>query len=119
MTGKQRKALAALLTAPTMRAAAAQASVSYATLRRWMGQDTAFREEYEAELTQLVQAATTQARQGMGEAVQTLREIVTDADSPGAVRVQAARAILDSGVKLIELSDILRRLEALEHVGKY
>ncbi len=119
MTGRQNKAIAALLTAPTTQAAAAQAGVGYATLRRWLTQDAAFRREYDSAMAQLIQEAATQARQGMGEAVQTLREIATDQDSPGAVRVQAARAIIDSGVKLIEVSDILARLEALENADDW
>lgn len=40
MTGKQKKAIAALLSASTVRDAAAAAGISYATLRRWIGNKT-------------------------------------------------------------------------------
>ena len=50
MTARQKRALVALLSAPTKREAAEIAGISYPTLRRWITQDADFRREYEAEL---------------------------------------------------------------------
>ena len=82
MTGKQKKALAALLSAPTKREAAAIAGISYPTLRRWITQDDGFRREYEAELAALLEGASEQVRHGMLDAVTTLRRIVADEAAP-------------------------------------
>jgi hypothetical protein len=50
----------------------------------------------------------------MGEAVETLRKIIGDPDAPSSSRVQAAKAIIDSGLRIVEITDIITRLEALE-----
>lgn len=114
MTAKQKKALAALITAPTVSAAAAQAGIGYTTLRRWLKDDEAFRREYERELASLVTEAATRAKQSMTPALSVLREIVEDEDGPAAVRVSAARSLLEYGLKLVELADLSARLDALE-----
>jgi len=114
MTGKQKKALAALLSASTKQEAARAAGISYATLRRWLAQDTEFRQAYNEELQSVVERAAIQARQGMTEAVSALREIVTDGEAAQNARVSAARAILESGAKLVEIADFEARLAALE-----
>lgn len=114
MTGKQKKALAALLSASTKQEAAQAAGISYATLRRWLAQDTEFRQAYNEELQSVVERAAVQARQGMTEAVSALREIVADGEATQSTRVSAARTILESGAKLVELADIEARLDALE-----
>ena len=114
MTAKQNKALAALITAPTVAAAAEQAGIGYTTLRRWIKTDDAFRHEYERELAGLVTEAATRAKQAMSPALAVLREIVEDEDGPAAVRVSAARSLLEYGMKLVETEDILKRLAELE-----
>ena len=114
MTNRQQRALAALIRAPTTREAAASAEVGYSTLRRWLSEDQEFREAYRAELSQLVEEAARSVRAGMGEASQTLREVAQNKEAPASARVQAAKAILDSGVRIVEIADILERLEALE-----
>lgn len=114
MTNKQQRALAALIRSPTTRAAAEATGVGYSTLRRWLSDDSEFREAYRAELSQLVEEAARSVRAGMGEASQTLREIARNTDAPASARVQAAKAILDSGMRIVEITDILERLEVLE-----
>ena len=114
MTGKQKRALAALLSAPTKREAAKIAEISYPTLRRWITQDEDFRREYEAELAALLESAAEQVRHGMLDAVTTLRGIVADDEAPQSTRVAAAKTILDSGMRLIEAADFEARLTALE-----
>lgn len=114
MTGKQKKALAALLIAPTKREAAALAGISYPTLRRWVAQDEAFRRAYQDELAALLESASEQVRHGMLDAVTTLRRIVADEEAPQGTRVAASRVLLDSGLRLIEAADFEARLTALE-----
>ena len=114
MTGKQKKALAALLSAPTKREAAALAGIDYSTLRRWITQDADFRREYEEELAALLESSAEQVRHGMLDAVTTLRRIVADEAAPQSTRVAASKVILDSGLRLIEAADFEARLTALE-----
>lgn len=97
-----------------MAAAAEAAGVGYSTLRRWMKEDTDFRAEYDSMMISLVEDAALQARQSMTPAVTALREIVDDDSVNGAVRVQAARSLLEYGLKITERVDVLERLDALE-----
>lgn len=114
MTAKKKRALAALLSAPTKRAAAALAGVDYSTLRRWLTQDEAFRRAYQDELAALLEGASEQVRHGMLDAITTLRRIVADEEAPESTRVAAARVLVDSGLRLIETVDFEKRLSALE-----
>ncbi len=114
MTNRQQRALAALIRSPTTREAAAEAKIGYSTLRKWMATDDDFKAAYQSELSQLVEAAGRSLRAGMTEAAEALRRIATDPDAPSASRVQAAKAILDSGLRIVEITDIVARLEVLE-----
>ena len=114
MTGKQQKALAELIRGPTVEAAARAAHVGYSTLRRWLKEDEEFQREYRAAVSQLVEDATTQARQSLAPALSALREIVEDGEYPAAVRVQASRSLLEYGMKLTDRSDVVARMDALE-----
>lgn len=114
MTRKKQMAVAALIRAPTIDAAAQAAGVGYSTLRRWLKEDQEFREAYQTALEELLSDAATQAKQGLSPALEALREIAEDQDSPAAARVQAARSIIDGALKLTEAAEIVKRLEALE-----
>ena len=118
MTERQHRALAALIRSPTIEAAATAAGIGYTTLRRWLKEDDAFKSAYQTELTGLVEAAAVQAKQSLSPALSTLREIVEDPDVGAAARISAARALLDYGLKLTEIADIVPRLEALEIVAR-
>ena len=114
MTAKQEKALAALIRSPTIEAAAGAVGVGYTTLRRWLKEDAAFQQEYRAALANLTEDAIAQAKQNLSPALSVLREITESADQPGAVRVQAARSLLEYGLKFTERADILDRMDKLE-----
>lgn len=118
MTDRQQRALAALIRCSSTKDAAADAGIAYSTLRGWLKSDQAFREAYQAELAQLVEEASRSARAGMGEAVDTLRRISKDPDAPISAQVSASKALLDSGSRIIEIGDILMRLEALENAER-
>lgn len=114
MTNRQQKALAALIRSPTVEVAAQEAGVGYSTLRRWIKEDANFRQAYQEELAGLISEAAGQARQSLAPALSALREITENPSSPGAVRVSAAKAILDAAMRLAEATDVLERVEALE-----
>ncbi len=113
MTPKQEKALAALLTYPTKEKAAAAAGISSKTLRRYL-EDSEFQERYKAAFSELVGNATDMAKQGLTPALACLREIIEDKGCSSQARVQAARTLLEYGMKFTEMSDILERIAALE-----
>lgn len=113
MTPNKEKALAALLTQPTKAAAAEAAGIDARTLRRYLS-DPEFQAAYKEAFSGLITDATRQAQQSLAPALGTLREIVEDNEQGAAVRIQAARSLLEYGLRLTEITDILRDLEAAE-----
>lgn len=113
MTPSKQKALAALLTSPTKKAAAEKAGINERTLRDYF-KDSEFLEEYNRAFAGVVQDATRAAQQTLQPAISTLKEILEDGDETGQVRVSAARSVLEYGMKLTEQADILARLDDLE-----
>ena len=113
MTPRQQKALAALLTSPSKAAAAKAAGIAPRTLRDYLA-DPEFQAAYRDAFGNMVEDATRQAPQAISPAMSTLREIVEDREEDAQARISAARAILSHGLKLIETTDILNRLQELE-----
>ena len=113
MTAKQHKALAALLTYPTYEKAAEAAGITSRTLRVYM-QDPEFRAAYEKAFAGLVETATRQAQQSLTPALFALRAIVQDKSQSASARIQAARTLLDYGLRLTEITDIIKALEEAE-----
>lgn len=115
LTPKQNKVLAALLTSPNKSAAAKAAGISPRTLRDYLA-DEKFQAEYKRAFSGLVEDATRQAQQALSPAIGTLLEIVEDKEQDATARISAARAILSHGVKLVEITDILSKLQELEGI---
>ncbi len=107
MTQKQNRALTALLTHPTKEAAAQAAGIGLTTLKRYLA-DPEFQAEYQRAVTGVIEDAAAQARQSLSPALSCLREIVADADETATARIQAARSLLEYGLRLTEIVDILR-----------
>ena len=124
MTPRQQKALAALLTSPSRAAAAEAAGITTRTLQNYLS-DPEFQREYQKALSGLISEAAAQAKQSLSPALSTLKEVMTDTEQNGQIRVSAARSLLEFGMKLTEQADILARLQELEtamegvHNGKY
>lgn len=113
MKPKMERALAALLSCPTRAEAAKAAGLDPKTLWRY-SQDPEFQQAYRNAVSNLLNDATRQAQQSLNPALSTLRNIVEDREQPASSRIQAARSILEYGLRLTEQSDILSKLEALE-----
>jgi hypothetical protein len=113
VTSKQEKAIIALLKEPTTREAAEAAGVSEVTLWRWL-QNSEFRASYMEVRRVAVQRAIARTQAATSEAVETLREVMSDKSAKGSERISAAKAILDYAMKGIELEDHEQRLEELE-----
>lgn len=114
MTLRKEKALQALLVCRTRAEAAKAAGIGESTLREYM-RDPAFFAAYQKAMTGLVKEAAAQAKQSLSPALSTLREITEDVEQGATARIQAARSLLEYGVKLIETADILERLDRLEY----
>ena len=105
------RALAALLSEPTIEAAAQRADVAESTLLRWL-QEPAFKARYRAARRSIVESAVGRLQTVATKAVDTLERNLT-CGTP-AVEVGAARSILDQAIKAVELVDLAERVEALE-----
>lgn len=113
MTPSKQKALAALLTSPTKRAAAEKAGINERTLRDYF-KDAEFVEAYNHAFAGVVQDATRAAQQTLQPALSTLKDIMEDADIAPAARVQACRTALEYAIRLTDQNDLAERLTALE-----
>ena len=113
MQTNQRKALRALLACSTIEQAAKQAGLSKRTIYRYLADDS-FKTELRALQDRTINAAVAALSGLAGDAIQVLRDALTDDDATMATRVRAAIAVLDQAIKLTELRDLIERVERLE-----
>jgi len=113
LSPSQRKAIAALVTSKTREQAAAAAGISPRTLRTYF-ENPEFVREYRSAFAGLVDEATRHAQRNMSPAIDTLLEIMQDADISPAARVAAARSTLEYSLQLSEMNDFNARLSEIE-----
>lgn len=113
LTPKQEKAIAALISEPTILLAAEKIGSSEATLHRWLRDDT-FNKAYKETRRALISQTISSLQQTTNEAVHTLREVMGNGDAPASSRVQAARTILEMAFKAYEMEDLAQRVEEME-----
>ena len=106
------KLLMAFACGATVESAARQAGVSESTAHRRL-EDPAFRQQLQAMRADLVQRTAGALTAASTESVRTLLELQKPS-APPAVRLGAARSILEIGIKLREAADLEERLSALE-----
>ena len=109
---KRQQAIAALIEAPTIREAAGIVGIGEATLFRWL-QDIDFQSAYRDAKRRIVEQAIANIQRASGEAVQTLKSIMTDNSMPASSRVACAKAILDTAAKAVELENLTARIPLL------
>ena len=76
--------------------------------------DPDFLKRYDEELQNITHGVAAKLRKYMGEAVDVLHTTATSESTGASAKVAAARAILDYGLRLIELEEIKKRIEELE-----
>src|SRR4029453_7077817 len=103
LTRKQEALISALLTAPSLAAAAQQAGLSEVTAWRWL-KDATFQAAYREARRAVVQQAIVQVQHATGTAVQTLVAVMQDNESPSSARVSAARSILEMAIRAVEIA---------------
>ena len=114
--GKERlmdSAIASLLAGRNIAAAAAACGVSKRTLQRWLKHDE-FRKQYDAAKRELLEGTINKLRSVGGEAVEALREVVTDGEAAAGARVSGSRAILETLIKAVEIQELEKRVGELE-----
>jgi hypothetical protein len=100
-----------------MSEAATALAVDASTLRRWLREDTTFQTAYREARRAVVQHAIAQVQRATGEAVETLRNVMQDSEASASARISAAKAILDTALKGIDIDDLEVRMAALEALG--
>ena len=115
LTTKQRRLVAAALSAPTLREAAHLAGVSEPTAWRYLRAPAVRRELAERQDGILAHVARRLASE-MGTALDVLSEVMGDTEVHPGARVSAARAVLESGLRLAELVTLSERVAALKRI---
>lgn len=114
LTPLQHKAVLALLEKPTVTEAARVAGVHRATLYKWLREEPEFQAAHREARREVLRHVAARLQQISGEAVETLREVMSDKTQQGASRVGAARTVLDYAVKATEQQEVIERLDRLE-----
>ena len=110
---KQDTAIGALLSRPTISAAAESVGIGESTLRRWL-KDRDFLAAYRAARREAVSQAVGHLQGACSVAVLALTDISQDVSCPASDRVSAARTVLELALKGVELEDLAVRVEELE-----
>lgn len=110
---RQHNAIAALLVEPTIRKAATAAGVPERTLYGWL-KEPGFSAQYREARREAVAQSIARLQTYSSEAATTLYTVMKNTKASPAVRLMAARSVLEFAIKAVELEDIQARLEALE-----
>ena len=115
LSARQKRFVSVLATgeAKTVLAAAELAGVARVTGYRYWNNPT-IKAAIQSAQSDLLSTVSHYAVSAMTEAIDTLREIHNDKGNPPAVRVSAARALLEAGPRLHELVNLVERVGALE-----
>ena len=108
---KQDAAIGALLSRPTISAAAESVGIGEATLRRWL-KEPGFLAAYRAVRRDTLEHCVALLQKAGSDAVEAMQQSL-QATSEG-VRLRAACAILDYSMKGVELLDLEARIAVLE-----
>jgi transposase len=109
--GRREAVALALASGQTVREAAKGAGCGERTVHTWLADD-AFRRRVAEVRTDLFAQAVGRLSRLAGQAADTLGDLLGSKNDP--VRLQAARAILEGGLRLHEALDLATRLESLE-----
>lgn len=111
---KQEQAIAALLSQPTVEAAANAAGISEKTLKNWLALPE-FQAAYRAARQDILDRTVVRLLAASGKAIDTL-EANLCAPRPGD-QIRAAQTILSHATAGVELLDLAERVKALEERG--
>lgn len=109
----QRRAVAALVTSKTQRAAAASLGIAERTLARWLI-DANFQLALVQAEEELIAAATRRLLGLQDAAIDALEAIFGDKEASHGVKLRAAALAIDALLRLRELASVEKRLTELE-----
>lgn len=112
LTPRQQLVIAELLSSPSVEEGCRRAKVAKATVYGWF-KDPVFQAELKRQQEALVQQAFDRLKAGLAQAVGKLLELLQVEGQPG-IQLRAAQALLDHGLKAVELQDLAQRVEELE-----
>jgi hypothetical protein len=113
LNAKQTALVEALAAGMSLIEASTATGIAYRTCRRWRRRPeikSAIREH----ARDAVQAGTLALGQGASTAAQTLRAIAAGKEAAEGPRVSACRAILEIGLRVLEVDELTERVEQLE-----
>lgn len=113
LSARQQQAINALLTEPTIRAAAAKAAISETTLWRWLGSSD-FAQAYRNAQARLLEGMLNFLQAASLDALKVLRDVLLDGEAQASARVSAARVILETTFRARDAVQIEARMAALE-----
>lgn len=113
LTARQERLVTAMLTARSIKSAAALVGCNEKTARTWLKQEPVKRALAER-ISEHLAASAAISSGALFEALDTLRAVMSAPETPPAVKVSAARAILEGSQRAIELHSFDARLAALE-----
>jgi DNA-binding MurR/RpiR family transcriptional regulator len=112
---KKEKGIAALISSPSIQEAAKVVGVGEATIYRWL-KDPGFEKSYQQARRQVVTQVIAQVQANMSTAVQTLKEIMENKKAPASARVSAAKEIIATSIKAVEIEDLEQRISQIEKI---
>jgi uncharacterized protein YggE len=113
---KQEDAIGALLTQPTLAAAAGVVGIGEKTLRRWL-QDPGFQAAYQQARREAFGRAMGRAQQAAARAISVLIETMEDPKAPPSIRVRAAEDVWKIAHETFRTEDLESRLSRLEELS--
>ena len=116
LSSAQEQAILALLTEPSIAAAATKAGVGERTLHRWLRLE-GFASEYRRSRREAFAQAIGLTQRSSAGAVATLLRVMHDPKASWSSRVNAASHILRFARESIELDDLASRVDALEKIA--
>ena len=110
---RQQRLVEALQTSATIRGAAQAAGIPPATCYRWLREapvKAALREHHDNTMAQGARVTAT----FLTEALRVLAETMRDVNTPAAVRVSAARAMIEAAARFTDVVILSERVSQLE-----
>lgn len=113
LKGRKLKAIEALIACDTIDVACKESGITRSTMYRYL-KEPLFNKELKVAKRQLINRAVLRLQQTCGDATRALAEICRNKDAPASARVSAAKEILSSALKSIEIEGIEERIKVLE-----
>lgn len=105
--------LCALLNNGSVRAAAKALECNDSVIRDRL-KDKLFSKTYKERKLEVLIAAADKMKSNISLAVDTLSAVMSDTENPPTVRVSASDSLLRHCLRYVEVTDIIKRIEALE-----